>query len=245
VSDFGILTAKNLLHLDSLWNDFVEISNLEPDPEYHEKRQKLKDELKSTAGQDAFHSVPDWPIKFLGCFDTVMGGADQIWGVNVKFRDQFPATGVQHVVHPMSMHDARKDFELKRFHLPRTWNHQHAFREIWLPGVHSDVGGGYAENFISNIALLTMARLLEKHGGVALQKETITEVEHAIKVKARAGQIHVNREPSVRARQRRIDLIEAMDEIPPLHHYLLDKNIYFKDRSSVCGFRRSRPCIPI
>jgi uncharacterized protein (DUF2235 family) len=237
VSDFGILTAKNLLLLDSLWNEFVEISSIRTDVVYDEKRQKLKDELASAAGEPAFHTVPGFPIRFLGCFDTVMGAADEIWSDNVKFRDGFPATGVQHVAHLMSMHDARKDFELKQFDVPPVWDHQErAFRQMWMPGVHSDVGGGYTENFISSIALLTMAKMLEKYAGVVMHKESVVEVERAVKLKARAGQIHVNREPSVRERLSRIGLIGAHDGIHPLHYYLLDKNIHFKDSSNVTRY---------
>ncbi len=31
-----------------------------------------------------------------------------------------------------------------------------ALEQIWMPGCHSDVGGGYQEDFLSKVALLTM-----------------------------------------------------------------------------------------
>ena len=36
---------------------------------------------------------------------------------------------------------------------PKTKNY---LEQIWMPGVHSDVGGGYTNAFLSNISLLTM-----------------------------------------------------------------------------------------
>ena len=105
-----------------------------------------------------------------------------------------------------------------------------------MPGVHSDVGGGYVENFISNIALLTMAKLLEKHAAVALDKGSVAEIERAIKRKVEGGQFHVNKEPAVRDRLSRIRLIESRDEIHPLHKYLIGRNVYFKDRSNVTTY---------
>jgi uncharacterized protein (DUF2235 family) len=229
ISDFGVLTAKNLLLLDSLWNEFVEISNIADDPEYHRQRQRLKDELKGSAGADAFHRSTEWPIRFLGCFDTVMGPGDEIVTQNVRLRDCFPASGVQHVVHLLSMHDARADFELRRFVAPLTSGREgQSLKEIWMPGVHSDVGGGYPENFISNIALLTMAKLIERRASILLDKASLAEIVSAIRAKVKAGKIFVNCEPFVRIRGSRIKQIVHTDEVHPLHKFMIGKNVYWK-----------------
>ena len=55
----------------------------------------------------------------------------------------------------------------------------------------------------------------EKHGAVALDKASVAEVERAMNLKVRAGQVHINREPSVHVRLSRIGSIEAHDEILP------------------------------
>jgi hypothetical protein len=38
-----------------------------------------------------------------------------------------------------------------------------------MPGVHSDVGGGYQDDFIANVALLTMCHLMETYAEIAIE----------------------------------------------------------------------------
>ena len=135
-------------------------------------------------------------IKFLGVFDTVAGPRDRNIIEYVDLRDLFPASGVQHVVHLLSMHDVRQDFVLKRFEIRP--NGPKVLREIWMPGVHSDVGGGYAEDLISSISLVTMAGMLQKLGGIALDEAAREKVQAGIKTKIRDGRLVINAEPSVR-----------------------------------------------
>jgi hypothetical protein len=41
--------------------------------------------------------------------------------------------------------------------------------QIWMPGVHSDVGGAYTNRFLGNLALLTMIdRAIEKTPSVSI-----------------------------------------------------------------------------
>jgi len=90
------------------------------------------------------------PITFLGLFDTVAGEHDDLLSKRIALRDRDPPKGVEHVVHLLSMHDVRKDFNLLPFDRPRV--SPKTLREIWMPGVHSDVGGGYRDDFIANVA---------------------------------------------------------------------------------------------
>ncbi|MDA9463039.1 T6SS phospholipase effector Tle1-like catalytic domain-containing protein [Bradyrhizobium sp. CCBAU 53415] len=231
ISDFGILTSDKLLHLDTLWNDFVEISSVEADTKYQEEISRLKVELRGQAGEEAFHPIGEHPILFLGLFDTVMGPLDELVTKNVRFRDKYPASGIKHIVHLLSMHDVREEFELQRFdrpvHLPET------LREIWVPGVHSDVGGGYEEDFVSNISLLTMADLLEELANVALDPKAYKQVESSISSRIEAQRFFINKEPLVGRRRSRLALINADDEVHPLHWYLKDKLVYWKSSNPV------------
>lgn len=224
ISDFGILVSDMILHLDTLWNDFIEISQIRTDPEYREAIRKFETELTSQAGQPVFHTSEEYPIRFLGLFDTVVGSLDNEVMNNVNLRDKFAARGVRHIVHLLSMHDVRKEFELKRF--DKSITTAESLREIWIPGVHSDVGGGYEEDFLSNISLLTMTDLLEELAEVEVDKKAYKRIRDEIRSKVRGKRIFINAEPSVVVRQSRT--IYDQDEVHPLHWYLIDKFVYWK-----------------
>jgi len=90
-----------------------------------------------------------------------------------------------------------------------------------MPGVHSGVGGGYSEDLISNIALLTMCDELESLGDVAINKSAYSMVEAEIATKLRNRRLVINAEPKVMLKGKRDSLFQQVDEIHPLHWYLV------------------------
>lgn len=175
VSDFGILKSSHLFLLDRLWNQFLEISKIEADSDYFAEIEILMNDISlEFKNTEVFHSKEHLKIQFLGLFDTVIGAVDDEFCKNMNFRDQHAASLVRNVFHIMSMHDVRKEFELKRF-VPRIRSHVN-LREMWMPGVHSDIGGGYEEDFISNVSLLTMAEMLRKYANISLDRGSYDEV---------------------------------------------------------------------
>ena len=57
-------------------------------------------------------------------------------------------------VHLLARDESRRVFRAIPFE-DRTTPDQ-VLEQIWMPGVHSDVGGGYVEDFLSKISLMTM-----------------------------------------------------------------------------------------
>jgi len=231
VSDFGILVSDRLLYLDRMWNEFVEISKNVDDAEYLKEIDTLQNELRQQAGEEILHVPTAAPISFLGLFDTVAGELDNTFSKHVHLRDQYPAKRVEHIVHIMSMHDVRKEFELIR--LTRGSTGPDTLREIWMPGVHSDVGGGYDEDFISSVSLLTMSDMLEELADVAIDTKARDKVIENIREKVRDKRLVINKEPKIPRRYSRKELIKADDEIHPLHWYLLDQPVYWKETAKL------------
>ncbi|ANT51155.1 hypothetical protein MEA186_29372 [Mesorhizobium amorphae CCNWGS0123] len=175
-----------------------------------------------------FHENLGKPIKFLGVFDTVVGPMDDELYRNIYFRDSVVASGVESVVHLMSLHEMRKEFVLQRFHRGSEGNSSALVREIWVPGVHSDIGGGYEENFISNICLLTMSEMLSQYADIALDPSGYRGILQQIQAKIGAYRIVVNKEPSIPNKESRKGDVHKGDELHPLHRYLVDKHIVWK-----------------
>lgn len=105
------------------------------------------------------------PVSFVGVWDTVLSeGAPQ---KDRKLRS--PAelgeqngigSGVGRIYHLVSIDDPRLVFT------PTLFDPDARVTEVWFPGVHSDVGGGYRRSGLSDIALEFMIERAHKEAGL-------------------------------------------------------------------------------
>jgi uncharacterized protein (DUF2235 family) len=113
------------------------------------------------------------PIKFIGVWDTV--GALGVPGVHLwlarllkvdwQFHDTTLSRSVENAYHALAIHERRSDFE------PTLWEKQdwpgasdQTLEQVWFSGVHSDVGGGYAEAGLSDVAARWLIEKAKSHG---------------------------------------------------------------------------------
>lgn len=112
-------------------------------------------------------------IRFLGVWDTVVAYGlpiDELtqavdrWVWPLKFRDDSLLPNVRCARHALSLDDERRTF------FPIPWNEAieksrpaegsvrdpGRLRQVWFPGAHADVGGGYPDDGLSYVALLWM-----------------------------------------------------------------------------------------
>jgi uncharacterized protein (DUF2235 family) len=84
-----------------------------------------------------------FPVDFLGLFDTVKGtgiiGRDLRW----PYTNQLPNVAV--VRHAVSIDEARRPFRESLVTVPQSGGPPNV-TEVWFAGVHSDVGGGFADD---------------------------------------------------------------------------------------------------
>jgi hypothetical protein len=117
----------------------------------------------------SFHnSAPDGsgtkrtPIHFIGVWDTVgaLGIPDDLALLNLiddparhSFHDTDLSTIVKNARHAVAIDELRQSFS------PTLWTKVAGRKDVlqvWFPGVHSDVGGGYAQSDLSDGALIWM-----------------------------------------------------------------------------------------
>ncbi|MDS4028874.1 MAG: DUF2235 domain-containing protein [Candidatus Contendobacter sp.] len=102
------------------------------------------------------------PIWFLGVWDTVgaLGVPDDMGLLNLvdnlhdyTFHDTMLSPSVKTARHAVALDEMRASFQ------PTLWttNNENA-KQVWFPGVHSDVGGGYREAGLSHGALDWMVK---------------------------------------------------------------------------------------
>ena len=91
-------------------------------------------------------------IEMLGVWDTVKTTNDP------DFHDHKLPDCVQHGYHAMAIDEKRRFFPVLR------WNANAKVSQVWFAGVHSDVGGGYEERGLADIALRWMIDRAYGHG---------------------------------------------------------------------------------
>ena len=115
-----------------------------------------------TSSQEKMHC--DAGVEFLGVWDTVgaFGIPVNIAGIPLQninlFRDMHVSRNVKRAVHLVSIDETRTAFA------PTLMNYNaDVVEEVWFPGVHSDVGGGYPHDALGRLSLKYMIEMLKAH----------------------------------------------------------------------------------
>jgi len=108
------------------------------------------------------------PIHMVGVFDTVGALGIPLRGLrwftkkDEQFHDVQLSRSVEHAFHALAVDEHRAPFR------PTLWltrDENQDVQQVWFAGAHSDVGGGYAETGLSDIALQWM---IDRAKGVGL-----------------------------------------------------------------------------
>ena len=103
-------------------------------------------------------------IKFLGVWDTVASMGIPNLDDNTRpisdvvFEDGIISEAIENAVHLVAIDETRKAFR------PVLMNASDRVEEVWFTGVHSDIGGGYRLDGLSDITLEFMIRRASKYG---------------------------------------------------------------------------------
>ena len=126
--------------------------------------------------------VPE--VSFLGVFDTVASfgipnlNSSEKPVSDVIFEDNYIAPCIKKALHIVSLDDKRKAFQ------PTLMNVDPRVEEIWFAGAHSDIGGGYRKDGLSDSSLEYM---LEKLRGSGLEVKHPAQIDYAGLVPPHAG----------------------------------------------------------
>ncbi|SFD57622.1 DUF2235 domain-containing protein [Paracidovorax konjaci] len=100
-------------------------------------------------------------VHFVGVWDTVESiGSGALGGIKITNSTDFARKRFVHVRHAMSLYESRRPYTPRRYTDPQFTAQerpQRSFAQRWFRGVHSDVGGSYARDGLSQITLRWMA----------------------------------------------------------------------------------------
>ena len=122
-------------------------------------KQPLNDRAKEFVGR---HHTMWTRIRFIGCYDTVAALGlpwtpasvvlDRIPFFQHRFHDLRLCPSVESAAQALAIDDERKTFHPLLWD-PETLDYQRV-HQVWFTGMHTDVGGGYPEHGLSDIALV-------------------------------------------------------------------------------------------
>lgn len=105
-------------------------------------------------------------IHFTGVWDTVET-IGLTGGVAITNSSELEHKRFVHVRHALSLHETRDKYRPREYTPPTFTKEEETFRSFkqrWFRGVHSDIGGSYAEDGLSNITLKWMVEEAEACG---------------------------------------------------------------------------------
>ena len=175
-------------------------------------------------------------VKFIGCYDTVAALGlpwktasailDGIPGFRHDFHDFHLSESVENAYHALAIDDERKTFhpvlwgtELKSFQ---------KLKQVWFCGMHTDVGGGYADQELAGIPFRWMLNRAKDKGLLIYQDHQVTINENA------NGKMHDSRGEGYAKlfRQKVRSWDENRQEKPIIHQSVLDRKLNQQNMAS-------------
>jgi uncharacterized protein (DUF2235 family) len=140
-------------------------------PEYQPR------EVEATLFRRTFAIEETTRIKFIGVWDTVgaLGNPLFLNGIlsrRNRFHDTQLSSKIGNAFQALAVDEKRRNFQAT------LWNQQDGVKgqkleQVWFPGVHSDVGGGYPDNE-SGLSDISLRWMLEKAQNCNLSFESVT-----------------------------------------------------------------------
>jgi hypothetical protein len=178
----GVLTAiegvpkKEQFHrLEDLWN----IYRLP-----RSERRISAGELEKLVWQTPAN---EFVVKCLAVWDTVgsygipaglgLGGLARRWTSWTRgFHDNIVSRRIQVALQALALDEARRAFPATTWlHDPLQPTEGQSVEQVWFAGAHSNIGGGYQESGLSDLALLWMLARIETHTGLEFSRGYIAE----------------------------------------------------------------------
>lgn len=156
IAEFGLLDPRHIRHLPRLLDAWDRTKG----------RGSLSGEIK-------LHTVD---IEFVGVFDSVMGGVEWLRMFNpIRFSSSSLPGRVRNGVQILAIDENRSFFKPKHWDKADSRGREPNFlRQIWMPGVHSDIGGT-GNPLWGTASLLAMVHYLKQRTALALDHDWITE----------------------------------------------------------------------
>ena len=177
ISRYGILHPSKIRRFIQVWKHFI---GADPNLNVESFREQY---------------CSDAAVEFVGVFDTVLGnyaGKDEDALKRIFFTDRRLPEKVWAGIHILALDETRKLFR------PVLWvsasHEEQKLEQIWMPGVHTDIGGGYEGNALAKISLLTMLIRLQELTNLKVNADYLELLKNEIRQAYWKDEIAINNE---------------------------------------------------
>jgi Uncharacterized alpha/beta hydrolase domain (DUF2235) len=234
ISDAGLLSADEIGHFPAAWNLFM--------------NRDFNDARRSVAEKNMRQIVHlDASVSFLGLFDTVAGTAWDRLELFSKVR--IPKTTlpecVEQCAHILAIDDERPSFEPIVLSGLADQPTTQKLTQIWMPGVHSDIGGSSDGLFLGGLSLLTMLEIFESWCP-EVELDT-SEIDSIVDELHDLRKIVITDEGWTRVlgKGQRSIRNGSYDLLHPLYVYLQDQTIFIKNVQRTYSPKNVPPGYPV
>lgn len=182
IGEYGLLKPSQIEIFPLIWSNFLQIqsgSNISD-------KEKFRNDYCITFSEQ-------YSIEYLGLFDTVYGnyfGTDAEMLKRIFLGNRTLGAHVKSAVHLLAAHETRSFFRPILF--CKKGEEDQLLEQIWMPGVHTDIGGGYQENFLSKIALLTMLGRITEQTKLKIDEQRMEDLKKSIEMDLGENRFIVN-----------------------------------------------------
>jgi uncharacterized protein (DUF2235 family) len=176
ISQIGLLHADRLHELHVVWDVYLGRRGR------HKLTEAQVQELRNTHIQNHIHESETTKISFLGLFDPVPGNS---WDTLTRFSavrlnsPKLPEC-VSAALNLLAIDDNRNP-SFRPVVLSGKSRDEQKLDQVWMPGVHADIGGCSDFKFLSDVALLTMINQIKKYCPNLLWDENaINSLSHSL-----------------------------------------------------------------
>jgi len=248
--DFGILKPDRAEYLPDIWNCFVYSSLQDQSLRVPQEIRKQFESSRSAIFNRVQEVAPE--VSFLGLFDTVLGGrrmTRKLQELNI-----LPGALPKCVKTAVALHaldETRPFFEPQTFQAYNKDNQAATLEQIWMPGVHTDVGGGYSDSGLSDISLMIMLDRLSHATSLSFHAEDLERrvfVDKTEKMKINS-EYQANGFWFLRGLKKKRIVPSELNYIHPIVDHLATSNINYKgnddryNRPEVAGHDRCNALI--
>ena len=170
-------------------------------------------------------------VEFIGLFDSVMGGFEWMRLFNpIKFKKKTLPARCRNGVQILAIDENRNLFKHKQWHGVESRRQganvgEHCLRQVWMPGVHSDIGGT-GNPLWGRAALLAMIHYIDRLTPLKLNRTKINEKETKFRIGVNDGNFIIKPHRGLFAWNRRkpMNVAEACERFHPICKQVVEAN---------------------
>jgi uncharacterized protein (DUF2235 family) len=184
-------------------------------PEHIRYAPKIVADWENNEDTPSIVDLVEVDVEFVGVFDSVMGGIPSMKMFNpINFPNDRLSGRCCHGIHILAIDEDRLFFQNRSWERHDRSSETTQMKQIWMPGVHSDIGGTGGE-FWGRASFLAMTYYIDTLTDLRLDRSWLTKKERNLKSdwKKKSYRIRQHRPPILFRTRRRPDLTVEANEI--------------------------------